>query len=101
SDGKITGAIETLQDITEQRKVRALLEQLASHDGLTGIANRRSFDEKLKNEWNRALRSSQTLSLLMIDIDHFKRYNDTYGHQADDCHLMQIASALSQVACRP
>ena len=100
-DGTHAGAIETLQDITEQRKAQAALEQLATRDGLTGIANRRSFDQQLSDEWNRSLRESLSLSLLMIDIDHFKRYNDTYGHQGGDQCLRQIAGSLDQVACRP
>lgn len=101
SEGKLIGAIETLQDITDQRKAQAALEQLASRDGLTGIANRRSFNETLDKEWTRAQRDSLTLSLLMIDIDHFKRYNDSYGHQAGDLCLQQIAGALEQAVFRP
>lgn len=100
TDGRISGAIETLQDITLQRKAQAELEKLASHDGLTCIANRRSFDRKLDDEWHRACRNGAKLSLLMIDIDHFKYYNDTYGHQAGDVCLQQVAKALEQVACR-
>jgi diguanylate cyclase (GGDEF)-like protein len=101
SDGTISGAIETLQDVTAQRNAQAALEKLASHDGLTGVANRRAFDERLEAEWRRAVRQSQTLSLLMIDIDYFKRYNDTYGHQAGDGCLRQVASALARMASRP
>jgi diguanylate cyclase (GGDEF)-like protein/PAS domain S-box-containing protein len=101
SDGTITGAIETLQDITEQRTAKDALEQLATRDGLTGVANRRSFDLRLDNEWKRACRDSRTLSLLMIDVDHFKRYNDTYGHLAGDHCLQQISNVLKQVVYRP
>lgn len=100
-DGRVTGAIETLQDTTEQREANAALKKLASHDGLTGVANRRSFDEGLASEWKIAQRDVRTMSLLMIDIDHFKRYNDTYGHQAGDTCLKQIARALTQVVYRP
>jgi diguanylate cyclase (GGDEF)-like protein len=101
STGKITGAVETLQDITDQKKAQIALEQLANHDGLTGIANRRSFDERLSNEWKRERRDLRTLSLLMIDVDHFKLYNDTYGHQAGDSCLQEIARVMDQVVYRP
>jgi diguanylate cyclase (GGDEF)-like protein/PAS domain S-box-containing protein len=101
SELKVTGAIETLQDITDQRKARAVLEQLASRDGLTGIANRRCFDEKINIEWKRKSRDSQCMSLLMLDIDHFKTYNDTYGHQGGDHCLQRIAKALEQLLFRP
>ncbi|WP_310567205.1 diguanylate cyclase domain-containing protein, partial [Hydrogenophaga sp.] len=101
ADGRLIGAMETLQDISEQRKAHAALEALATRDGLTGIANRRCFDEKLRHEWKRQLREASTLSLLMIDVDHFKRYNDSYGHQAGDRCLQQIAGVLEQVVFRP
>jgi len=65
-------------------------------DGLTQIANRRRFDEYLLNEWNRHLRLQQPLSLLMCDVDHFKLYNDSYGHQAGDECLKVVAKAISR-----
>ncbi len=71
------------------------LQVLSSFDSLTGIANRRSFDEHLANEWNRTARNSTWLSLILLDIDFFKYYNDTYGHQAGDHCLYQVASALN------
>ncbi len=101
SESRLTGAIETLEDITEQRTAQAALEKLASRDGLTGIANRRCFDEKISLEWKRTRRDSQCLSLLILDIDHFKIYNDTYGHPAGDRCLRQIAGALESVLFRP
>lgn len=67
------------------------LEALSSLDGLTSIANRRKFDEIIVKEWQRATRNSSTLSILMIDIDFFKKYNDTYGHQGGDFCLKEIA----------
>lgn len=70
------------------------LRELADQDGLTGIANRRYFDEQFVSEWNRALRGGYPLSVLLIDIDFFKHYNDTYGHQAGDDCLIVVASAL-------
>ena len=70
------------------------LKRLASLDGLTGIANRRHFDEVLEREWRRAMRQGTELSVLMCDIDFFKQYNDTYGHlEGDEC-LRQIANTF-------
>ncbi|MBH3410782.1 sensor domain-containing diguanylate cyclase [Pseudomonas putida] len=77
------------------------LERLAMHDPLTGLANRRSFDQALAQEAGRAQRSAGPLSLLMIDIDHFKRYNDTYGHPAGDACLQQVAKRLAACLRRP
>lgn len=70
------------------------LQELSSIDGLTGIANRRYFDQILEREWKRALRYSRPLSLIIIDIDVFKAYNDNYGHLAGDECLKQVAQAL-------
>lgn len=100
-DGRLLAVVETLRDMTDHRKAQTALEKLANRDGLTGIANRRSFDERLTNEWKSERRDSRTLSLLMIDVDHFKCYNDTYGHQAGDNCLQQIARVLEQVVYRP
>ena len=71
------------------------LKRLSASDGLTGIANRRFFDDYLSREWRRAQREDAPISLLMCDVDHFKPFNDTYGHQAGDDCLRQIANALS------
>ncbi|MDP3439897.1 MAG: diguanylate cyclase, partial [Azonexus sp.] len=71
-----------------------LLRSLVFVDGLTGVANRRRFDETLQIEWRRCRRSDAPLTLLMIDIDHFKRYNDHYGHQTGDACLQKIAATL-------
>lgn len=71
-----------------------LLEMLASIDGLTGIPNRRYLDENLSREWRRSRRSSTPLSVILMDIDHFKRYNDCYGHRAGDDCLKRVAHAL-------
>jgi len=70
------------------------LEGLSIQDGLTGIANRRCFDNFLEKEWVRLTRQQQPISLIMIDIDFFKRYNDTYGHQSGDTCLQKVAVAL-------
>ncbi len=73
----------------------AELTRLSNVDGLTGVANRRLFDDFFVAEWQRAVRSKQPLTVIMADVDHFKLYNDTYGHQAGDECLRQVASALS------
>ena len=73
-----------------------MLRQMAFIDGLTGVANRRCFDERLGTEWRRAARQSAPLALLMLDVDHFKRYNDRYGHQVGDECLVQVASAIKE-----
>lgn len=91
----------TFQDHTEHQAQAELLSKLAYIDGLTGIANRRSLDETLANEWSRCARSRSPLALLMIDIDHFKAYNDLYGHQKGDACLKSVAAALSGCMARP
>ncbi len=73
-----------------------LLKQLANLDGLTGLPNRRFFDERYSLEWRRALRSASSLSVIMADVDHFKAYNDTYGHLEGDNCLRQVASTLGK-----
>jgi diguanylate cyclase (GGDEF)-like protein len=83
-----------------RERSRQLL-RLASIDGLTGLANRRSFDETLDQEWRRARRNRTPLSLALIDIDFFKRYNDHYGHQAGDDCLKTVATTLAHAAERP
>jgi diguanylate cyclase (GGDEF)-like protein len=77
------------------------LTSLVSLDGLTQIANRRRFDEYLSLEWRRMARETAPLSLILCDVDYFKRYNDTYGHQAGDACLQQVAQAISRVLKRP
>jgi len=71
------------------------LTMLASLDGLTGIANRRAFDDRFAQEWNRATRGASPLALAIIDIDHFKQFNDRYGHHAGDHALVSVAQALA------
>ncbi|MCG8672630.1 MAG: diguanylate cyclase [Pseudomonadales bacterium] len=76
------------------------LERITLEDPLTQISNRRAFDQAFHREWKRSSRSSSTLSLLMIDIDHFKQYNDTLGHHAGDDCLIQVASILARICQR-
>lgn len=77
------------------------LQRLSSLDGLTGIANRRQFDKQLEKEWQLALRNCSGLALVMIDIDYFKLYNDTHGHQLGDDCLKAVARELARVVHRP
>ncbi|SDF78978.1 diguanylate cyclase [Duganella sp. OV458] len=95
SDGKLVAVVETLRDITDEKRAQVALQQLATRDGLTGLANRRCFDDTLSAEWQRALRNQQPLSLLMVDVDNFKQYNDAYGHLGGDECLQRIAGAVS------
>ncbi|CAM5216310.1 hypothetical protein UACE39S_04231 [Ureibacillus acetophenoni] len=89
------------RNITERKRVEqqlkeanTLLQELSTKDGLTGIWNRRSFDEQIQREWKRAERNNHPLSLILLDIDFFKAYNDTYGHQGGDDCLREIANAI-------
>ena len=85
----------------ELKRHQDLLHQLACLDGLTGVTNRRRFDELLEQEWRHSLRTGQPLSLIMLDVDHFKAYNDHYGHLAGDECLRLIASTLEAAIKRP
>ena len=83
------------------KRMADALRRAADTDGLTGIANRRRFDDALAHEWLRAQRSGGALSLLLIDIDHFKAYNDRYGHPAGDRCLRAVAQAMARPPQRP
>jgi two-component system chemotaxis family response regulator WspR len=90
-------AFLALREMQKQlEKTNAELQRLSSLDGLTGIANRRQFDTTLAAEWQRALRHGNELSLILIDIDYFKPFNDNYGHQGGDDCLQKVAKALNQ-----
>ena len=91
----------THRDITRKRLAEDALEALSRLDGLTGIANRRAFNEFLNSEWSRCARQKQPVTLALIDIDHFKLVNDHYGHQAGDDCLVQIAALMSSQKNRP
>ena len=84
----------------ELEESNAKLATLSSTDGLTGITNRRGFDEALASEWRRAKRNGNTIALAMLDVDHFKSYNDYYGHQAGDQCLRTVASVIDAYARR-
>lgn len=89
---------QTRDELTE---ANVQLARLARHDALTGLANRRYLDEYLEREFAQALRTKRPLSLVMIDVDHFKSYNDSYGHPGGDKCLQQIARAVESAARRP
>ncbi|MGE8187580.1 diguanylate cyclase domain-containing protein [Pseudomonas sp. NPDC086278] len=78
-----------------------VLQRLMNSDGLTGLSNRRHFDEHLELEWRRSLRDQTQLSLLMIDVDYFKSFNDSFGHLEGDEALRKVASAIRDACARP
>lgn len=91
---------ELLELSAKLKKVNKKLEKIALQDGLTGIANRRLFDKTIKDEFKRAKRNNDDLALIMADIDNFKAYNDTYGHQEGDLCLKKVAGVLEENAQR-
>ena len=101
STGKIIGASTIAHDITELKKTEELLRRLSTTDELTGLANRRAFDLFLGEEWRRVLRDRREISIMMIDVDFFKQYNDTYGHLKGDACLKSVAEVLETFARRP
>jgi len=91
-----------LEDLVVKRTIEleaanAQLETLIRNDALTGVTNRRGFDEKFEEEWRRAIRYSAFISILMIDVDYFKKYNDALGHQEGDRALIMIAASFSKL----
>lgn len=107
-DGEVDSLIGFMFDISERKRdeeellrLHRELEQLSLTDGLTGIANRRMFDQRLETEWDDSRRSGKPLSLAILDIDCFKQYNDAHGHVAGDDCLKRIAGLLRDVARRP
>lgn len=106
-NGEVEALIGFMFDISERKKteqklieMQKELEELSFKDGLTSVANRRMFDSIMEIEWANARRNNQPISVIMIDIDYFKQYNDFYGHiQGDDC-LKRVARALSTAATR-
>jgi diguanylate cyclase (GGDEF)-like protein len=97
---EVTELVRREQQLTKLNReldaANARLVELSDTDGLTGIANRRKFDLRLAEEWARASRHSLPLALLLIDVDHFKRYNDRHGHPQGDACLRRIASLLRE-----
>ena len=100
-EGQYLGRVWFFTDITERKRAEERLktaykavETLSAIDSLTGLANRRRFDDSLALEWRRAMRESRPISLLLVDVDHFKSYNDTYWHLAGDACLKRIAETV-------
>lgn len=85
----------------ERERLNAVLEQMAHQDALSGLANRRYFDVLLEREWERLRREQQPMAALFIDVDHFKPFNDTYGHSAGDVCLAAVGKTLAEAAWRP
>lgn len=83
-----------MRDVTERKVLEELLAGLALTDGLTGLWNRRAFDDALEREWKRTTREGPQISLLLLDLDHFKEFNDQYGHQVGDDCLRAVAVAI-------
>ncbi|WP_010164954.1 sensor domain-containing diguanylate cyclase [Sphingomonas sp. PAMC 26617] len=83
-----------MRDVSQRKALEDELRAMAMKDGLTGLANRRAFDEALSGEWKRTLVAKSQLSLLLADIDHFKKFNDAHGHQVGDDCLRSVATAF-------
>jgi diguanylate cyclase (GGDEF)-like protein len=101
--GAIGGVAFRYQGIRFRRTFleRGLIAEMAARDGLTGLKNRRAFDEHVTRTWQQALRDRRPLVVMLLDVDHFKRFNDRYGHQAGDDALQRIASVVNEFAQRP
>lgn len=107
-NGEFKEALFTSRDISTRKNLEQqlmqtneLLQRISTIDALTGVANRRSFDECYAMEWRQALRFSTPLTVILVDIDYFKKFNDTYGHQEGDLCLQQVADALRGAVKRP
>lgn len=93
--------ILVMRDVSERHALRLRLEQEAVTDPLTGLANRRAFDNAIEREWARAVRNDTEMSLILMDLDCFKAFNDRYGHAAGDDALRRVAAAIQGVVRRP
>ncbi|MDX2096599.1 MAG: PleD family two-component system response regulator [Leptolyngbyaceae cyanobacterium bins.59] len=98
---RVRRLIEQTQLRQQLEQANRELERLANLDGLTQLANRRYFDEYFQQEWRRLAREQLCLSLMMVDVDFFKLYNDTYGHQAGDACLQRVAQTFRETLKRP
>ncbi len=98
-EGVLIGSAALFRDITEEKRLEKQLVILSNTDAMTGLHNRRRLDEILKDEFNRARRYQQSLSLLMLDVDHFKRFNDEHGHDQGDRVLQAVAQVMRN-SCR-
>jgi diguanylate cyclase (GGDEF)-like protein/PAS domain S-box-containing protein len=94
--GEVVEFVVVMRDISERKRLEERLFALAFTDSLTGLPNRRAFDEALEREWKRALRDGSQISLLLLDVDHFKELNDQFGHPVGDDCLRIITAVVSQ-----
>ncbi len=99
--GKVASVLMVDRDITELKQAQQVLERLAQQNPLTGVANRRYLEQFIQREWQREVRHRHPVALIMADIDHFKAYNDRYGHQQGDACLRQVAQVLKSHVRRP
>jgi diguanylate cyclase (GGDEF)-like protein len=93
-ENMVIGSAALIRDITEEKRLEEELKKRSVTDGLTGLYNRRHFDKTLDTEFKRWLRYKTPLSVIMIDVDHFKKFNDAYGHECGDQVLIAIAKVL-------
>ncbi|MFC5300139.1 diguanylate cyclase [Azospira restricta] len=106
SDGALLGTVAQIRDMTEELQLEGELRRLSTTDGLTGLYNRRHLENTLRSELDRARRTRQPLAIVMFDVDHFKRFNDTHGHDQGDRVLQAVAAAMraglrgTDVPCR-
>jgi diguanylate cyclase (GGDEF)-like protein/PAS domain S-box-containing protein len=100
-DGEVTKVVVVSRNITKRKRLERKLEELTTIDELTGIANRRQLNKILSREWDQAIHDTTPLSFLLLDIDHFKEYNDMYGHQAGDQCLQRVGDVLKSMAKPP
>ena len=98
--GRAMRAVGLLLDVTAEKAMEEQMLRMVMSDALTGVPNRRAFDQALRTEWRRCTRELEPLSVLMIDIDDFKRFNDTFGHLVGDAALIAVARALSNTLQR-
>nr|WP_318507833.1 diguanylate cyclase [Bacillus sp. T3] len=101
TNGEFDGYLWQFRETTEQKRHEQKLKEASIIDGLTKIYNRRYFDEKLEKEWGRCKRGAKPLTLILFDIDGFKIFNDTYGHQKGDKCLIQVAQTAKEILRRP
>ncbi len=98
--GQLIAVVETMRDMTSNKSLQSGLERLVEIDELTGLSNRRYLNEHLELEWAQAVRKQDYFSLVLIDIDYFKQYNDSYGHQAGDECLKTVAKCMQDSLAR-
>jgi diguanylate cyclase (GGDEF)-like protein/PAS domain S-box-containing protein len=99
-DGTIRDRLVVMRDVTDRKEEQLRLAELAMTDSLTGLLNRRAFDEMLALDWQRTMREGSQTSLLLLDVDHFKSFNDLYGHQMGDDCLRAVAIAVRGACVR-